>query len=268
MRLTCFVFGLALLAGAVAAQNQQGGKTWGHNLDGKQKQTVDSEQKGAKEFTNADVLGMVKAGLSDDQIILAIQRHVIAKFDLSSVALDHLKSEGVSTKVLDAMSPLTGQVFAIVNSGDMKPARLAEVYIFRVYSEKQSKDVVAKDIAAGTPRLDFSDVLNSASMFYVTARKKADVAPGPCQEVDEYYFARALTAKWASQNDPSQFGETLADEEGNFAFTEVPPGYWSVVVNGRVGMNRAVWEEKATIEDGKRVSIKLVTTTASCLDSQ
>jgi hypothetical protein len=55
-----------------------------------------------KRLTNADVVAMVKAGLPETTVILAIQKGPTA-FDTSPEALIQLKNQGVSPKVLDAM---------------------------------------------------------------------------------------------------------------------------------------------------------------------
>jgi len=60
-------------------------------------------QKAAKKpLTNADVVSMVKAGLAESTIVLAIQR-APTDFDTSPEALASLKNQGLTQKVLDAM---------------------------------------------------------------------------------------------------------------------------------------------------------------------
>jgi hypothetical protein len=56
----------------------------------------------SSEITNADVISMAKAGISDQTIILAIQRGPV-KFETSPQALIALKSAGVSDQVLNAI---------------------------------------------------------------------------------------------------------------------------------------------------------------------
>jgi len=53
-------------------------------------------------LTNADVVGMVKAGLSDDVILEKIRRSPVA-FDVSTEALVSLKTAGVSDQVVKAL---------------------------------------------------------------------------------------------------------------------------------------------------------------------
>jgi hypothetical protein len=61
-----------------------------------------AEKSEKKPLTNADVVSMVKAGLGESTIVLAIQ-HSASDFDTSPQALIALKNQGVSQKVLDAM---------------------------------------------------------------------------------------------------------------------------------------------------------------------
>ncbi|NJK42167.1 MAG: hypothetical protein HC934_14110 [Acaryochloridaceae cyanobacterium SU_2_1] len=55
-----------------------------------------------KLLSNADVVSMLKAGLTESNIILSIQQ-APAKFDTSSQSLIQLKQQGVSSKILDAI---------------------------------------------------------------------------------------------------------------------------------------------------------------------
>ncbi len=59
-------------------------------------------QQSKKVLTNADVVSMVKAGLAESTIILAIQ-HSPNSFDTSPQALIELKTKGISQRILDAM---------------------------------------------------------------------------------------------------------------------------------------------------------------------
>ena len=55
-----------------------------------------------KAVTNADVIAMVKAGLPENTIILAIQKGP-SDFDTSAQTLIQLKDQGISPKIMDAM---------------------------------------------------------------------------------------------------------------------------------------------------------------------
>lgn len=64
-------------------------------------------------LTNADVVAMVKAGLPESTVILAIQKGP-TNFDTSPQALIQLKNQGVGPKVLDAMLQPAGAAPASV----------------------------------------------------------------------------------------------------------------------------------------------------------
>jgi hypothetical protein len=65
-------------------------------------QTDNTRLAQTKPLTNADVVSMVKAGLEESTIVLAIQ-HGATEFDTAPQALITLKNQGVPQKVLDAM---------------------------------------------------------------------------------------------------------------------------------------------------------------------
>jgi hypothetical protein len=57
---------------------------------------------GKKPITNADIVAMVKAGLPENTIVVAIQQSP-TNFDTSPQALIELKNQGVSPKIIEAM---------------------------------------------------------------------------------------------------------------------------------------------------------------------
>jgi hypothetical protein len=61
-----------------------------------------SPQQEKKPITNDDIVGMIKAGLSESTIVLAIQQSP-ANFDTSPGALIELKNQGATARILDAM---------------------------------------------------------------------------------------------------------------------------------------------------------------------
>jgi hypothetical protein len=59
-------------------------------------------QEGKQALMNADVINMVKAGLPEKTVILAIEQSS-TKFDLRPAALIELKNQGVPQSVMEAM---------------------------------------------------------------------------------------------------------------------------------------------------------------------
>ena len=64
--------------------------------------SIASAQKSKNTMTNVDVIEMVKAGLPENTIVLAIQQSE-PNFDTSTKALIELKNQGVSQKILETM---------------------------------------------------------------------------------------------------------------------------------------------------------------------
>jgi hypothetical protein len=92
--------GLGRELGSLKAIGQEGEPLPGAKQNSEQ---TSHAQKGEKKpLTNADVMSMVKAGLAESTIVLAI-RHSSTVFDTSPQALISLKDQGVPQKVLDAM---------------------------------------------------------------------------------------------------------------------------------------------------------------------
>ena len=65
--------------------------------------TATAAKPGAKALTNDQVIAMVKAGVDDDTVAQTIRTSKLARFDLSSSAMQTLSTSGVSDQVLKAM---------------------------------------------------------------------------------------------------------------------------------------------------------------------
>jgi len=74
-------------------------------------QSPPTAQPEKKTLTNADVVSMVKAGLAESTVVLAIEQNP-SKFDTSPSALIELKNQGVPSAIIEAM----------MRAGDSAPA--------------------------------------------------------------------------------------------------------------------------------------------------
>jgi hypothetical protein len=150
---------------------------------------------------------------------------------------------------------VTGRVFAITQGGDLKPARMAHVYLF--FQNGPEAASLTKTIGT-TPDL-----------FYLQKKLEAikeAVAAGSCKS-DLIAADKAIlaTLTWATVNhltDFVPFGD--ADEEGNFTITKVKPGVYDVIARGQAGINDSSWSQNVTVKSGETVTIKLSNVESSC----
>jgi cytochrome c6 len=156
-----------------------------------------------------------------------------------------------------ATGVVSGKIFFITRGGDLKPARLAMVFLLDAHAGENARD--------------------SASLFYYNTklanmkasfRQLADPDDNISCQTSLLVFGNSLksTLEWneRERKDLIKIGET--DEEGAFRFPGVPPGEYLILAQGHAGANRAYWEGEATAETGKEVSIKLSSPKNACLE--
>jgi hypothetical protein len=129
---------------------------------------------------------------------------------------------------------ISGRVFAITRAGDLKPARLARVYLMgglnippdsavSIFLDKQlSGRTALRESGALTD--DSEELLCRKELLLITDSVQAAV-------------------KWVEENKKySEFLSAQADEEGTFQISGVAPGGYTLAVRGRAGENEAYWE--------------------------
>ncbi len=179
-----------------------------------------------------------------------------------------------------ASATISGKVFAITKGGDLKPARLASVYLIYHHSETDSQAFANGQLTtAGT----VFDKWRCPPLI-VNKGKKTESTVTFCNPS----YALMVAAYWASgqpaqnsplccfkegmapvqgKNAPEQIQEATADEEGVFTITTNVPGHYLLVVEGRAGMNQAIWLENVNVELGKQYMLKMSTTISAELDT-
>lgn len=114
----------------------------------------------AKPLTNADILAMVKAQLSDDVILNAVERAETTTFEVSPAALIELKNGGVSNRIINMMQKVheaqrrllprpsqgVGTGATVVGTGAAAPCR---IFITEDEPASRSYVMVRKEIQAG-----------------------------------------------------------------------------------------------------------------------
>jgi hypothetical protein len=191
---------------------------------------------------------------------------------------------------------ISGRVFLITEAGDLKPARLANVYLMSHTPDKRHQ-------SATTVFLD-KKLEEMKEMTKKLEDMKSGSEESQCLE-DLLVTTDSLqaAAKWAEGNGQNlQFLGTQADEDGRFQIsgivlnsstgqslrtlnpeTKLDGFVWSytIVVRGRAGANEAYWEEdvqflqisgraswrvgSGELQTGRDVSVKLGSPESSCL---
>lgn len=108
----------------------------------------------SKPVTNADVISMVAARLSDDVIIGAVQQAGTTAFDLSPEGLIALQNAGVPDRILQAMlarakSDGTGSPSASQPSPETRPKEPCRIFITEDDPPSRSYVVVRKEVQVG-----------------------------------------------------------------------------------------------------------------------
>lgn len=147
-----------------------------------------------------------------------------------------------------AKGGLSAYIFLITRAGDLKPGRLAKVYLFR------------------------SDL---AKAYHVTVEKQTkllyDTIPATAMncklEIGAYDKAIDSAMEAALREGViDAYFELQADEEGKLQTKNIEPNTYEIIVRGRAGMNDAYWSEALTIEAGKTTQIKLAEPRLACPD--
>jgi hypothetical protein len=188
---------------------------------------------------------------------------------------------------------VSGYVFALTKGGDLKPARLAKVYMFYSRAIGESADQVVEKNANSTFAADVfaKETVNGLEEARAWQADKPYLRESTiCNNTLAREFDGAIvkTVEWGKDHQTQVlFGDT--DEEGKFEITVprspqdvysfetgVPhdfvfaPGVYLVIAYGSAGYNNAFWESEVKIEPGETVKLKMSAPTLACLkmDSQ
>jgi hypothetical protein len=199
---------------------------------------------------------------------------------LSSAAFAQTKTIGPTARPRPAT--LSGRVFAITRSGDLKPARMASIYLFLDAPPKRADDedfmyfeMLREALKAAQAETEATDVDNAE-----WARGGWTVSEDYMQQhwcVRKLRLSRQTlhrTIAWAeAHHKMSEVLVTEADEEGNFQLTVPRPGAYYVFASGQAGFNDALWggwpssgsPNRITVDAGSSYNIKLSSPETACL---
>jgi hypothetical protein len=163
-------------------------------------------------------------------------------------------------------------VFAITNGGDIKPARMADLYLFYTHRSAKPEEQDKGD--------QNKEDQNTAGVQWPVEYAKAS------EEVDKMMsghhsttslqcdasmliFTKAFAhmGDWAVQNKKEwQMVIDHTDEEGDFRVSVYVPGEYELFVKGQAGFNKAVWrDDHITISPGVETKVKMASPDVACL---
>lgn len=165
---------------------------------------------------------------------------------------------------------LSGRVFAITKDGDLKPARIADVYI--LFETGVTKDGKAIDKGASASRVYMNEHNREAELNMADEEKNGanwSEKTTCMKRLNLFEPAMLKVLSWADTNKKAdQIIKTQTDEEGNFK-ASLPAGNYTLLVRGRAGFNEALWGggiNDVTMQPGAHIELKLSSPSESCID--
>jgi hypothetical protein len=156
---------------------------------------------------------------------------------------------------------VSGSIFLITKAGDLKPARMAQVYLF--FHPKDDDD------SAGST---WVRTVNAAMRVYTDESATAEGmgwsdAERCRKHLRVSYDALSATSKWIAANHmEQQVVKVDADENGTFEASVSRPGRYVIVAFGHAGMNDAFWWDKDVIvSPAATTKVKFSSPAEACL---
>jgi phosphopantetheinyl transferase (holo-ACP synthase) len=164
---------------------------------------------------------------------------------------------------------LSGRVFAITNSGDLKPARMADVYIlFSFNVTTEGKAIESSDIKADNI---FTEARLAAQELYLEqfkANYQWSDKEACMKDLETFRPSMIKAMEWAQDNKKQdQIVKTQTDEDGYFSVSLPARKKYHIYARGRAGFNEAYWDgDRVTVQPSMHVAMKLSSPETSCLD--
>ena len=173
---------------------------------------------------------------------------------------------------------VSGRVFIITDSGDLKPARLANVYLLWMQRTKWNDLTEQERAEGGASRVWAKLNLEAAEKRAELAHQRLEASKTPntredavskaaecIEDLQTYLSAIGSMNKW--WDDPSNRNKILftnTDEEGGFKI-EAQPGFYTLVAYGKAGLYNAFWslDDALIVDSGKELTAKLAKARAS-----
>ncbi len=162
---------------------------------------------------------------------------------------------------------LSGRIFAVTRGGDLKPAILADVYLFfevSIHADGTVIDVGGSDTAGDT----YMKKVNEGMEAELEKMKQEDWSDHiRClNDLLVYQDAIVKTLQSVSEKEQWQVVTGQTDEDGYFKLSVPRQGSYYLVVKGQAGANDAEWEQEGVrVFTGKVTELKLGSPKQACL---
>jgi hypothetical protein len=174
---------------------------------------------------------------------------------------------------------VSGRAFAITKAGDIKPARMADVFLFYMFGSVKEGNQAGLN-TAGLAWLDNRNKevekqvqeLEDLNKRNETKNDQNYERRSDSQKCRTEYvgYLRATSAALDWTTDKNKWWQVItahADEKGTFRVTVHRSGTYIVVVRGRAGLNEAFWiAELVKVTPDMETVLKLSSPEIACLD--
>ena len=151
---------------------------------------------------------------------------------------------------------IKGRVFLITAGGDLKPARLPNVYLLAA-DESLNQDS-AKILQAALQHCLQLEQIQRALRDFDFSQSLVNGARGEFAKYQSDLSALEMLFRVHSV----LTGQT--DEDGQFTFEKVPSGSYAIAAFGQAGVNLAYWGEPLQVKAGEQSEIKLSQPVTAC----
>lgn len=160
---------------------------------------------------------------------------------------------------------VTGRVFAITRDGDLKPARMATVYLLYMYRSATS-DAKDSDSVGSAWEDNFLKELKTFNEEYAQKARSWTESIACHRHLMAYTIALRETLEWTSNAHKEwQLTEADADESGYFKIPVPHPGIYILLARGQAGFNDAFWDtDNFVVHPGAQVEVKMSKVEQSC----
>jgi hypothetical protein len=163
---------------------------------------------------------------------------------------------------------VSGRVFVITRAGDLKPARIAKVYLLYVDTDEYSAGhffLTDHEKQLGETFKKLSEEHPDTRVFFGN-RLQYHICLAALQD---YSISLSRTFDLVSLTKKEwQLITRQTDEEGNFKISVPHAGKYALIVFGQAGFNDAFWiDDSVIVSPGAETTVKMASPVSACVDA-